>query len=169
MVYILVSRKSHIGLLIIFNVFVIQNEELGDISSNRSMPLTFMLGSGKINMRGNIGLNLFDLSVIEIDQLEQVKKILIQINVVLKTKRLRQFLCSGLQSRDERQRHSQRRGGHLPVHGYGGDAVLFVIKNRHRDASDAQHKFFIVYADIAHIDAFQLRIQLIYVGERVWG
>lgn len=46
---------------IIFNVFVIQNEELGDISSNRSMPLTFMLGSGKINMRGNIGLNLFDL------------------------------------------------------------------------------------------------------------
>lgn len=70
---------------IIFNVFVIQNEELGDISSNRSMPLTFMLGSGKINMRGNIGLNLFDLSVIEIDQLEQVKKILIQINVVLNT------------------------------------------------------------------------------------
>lgn len=70
---------------IIFNVFVIQNEELGDISSNRSMPLTFMLGSGKINMRGNIGLNLFDLSVIEIDQLEQVKKILTQINVVLNT------------------------------------------------------------------------------------
>ena len=44
-----------------------------------------MLGSGKINMRGNIGLNLFDLSVIEIDQLEQVKKILTQINVVLNT------------------------------------------------------------------------------------
>ena len=93
----------------------------------------------------------------------------IQIDVVLKTKRLRQFLCSGLQTGDERQRHSQRRGGHLPVHGYGGDAILFVIKNRYRDAGDAQHKLFIVDADIAHIDALQLRVQLIYVGERVWG
>ena len=93
----------------------------------------------------------------------------IQIDVVLKTKRLRQFLRSGLQARDERQRHGERRGGHLPVHGDGGDAVLLVIKNRHRDASDAEHKFFIVYADIAHIDALQFDIQFINVGERVRG
>ena len=93
----------------------------------------------------------------------------IQIDVVLKTKRLRQFLRSGLQARDERQRHSKRRGCHLAVHGYGGDAILLVVKNGYGNTGDAQHKFFIVYADIAHIDALQLRVQLIYVGERVWG
>ena len=70
---------------IVFNVFVIQNDVLGDISSNRSMPLNFMLGSDKVNMRGNIGLNLFDISVIEIDKLQRVEEILTQINVVLNT------------------------------------------------------------------------------------
>ena len=44
-----------------------------------------MLGDKKINMRGNIGLNLFDVSLIEIDKLETVEKILQQINVVLNT------------------------------------------------------------------------------------
>ena len=44
-----------------------------------------MLGNKKVNMRGNIGLNLFDVSIIEINKLETVKKILEQINVVLNT------------------------------------------------------------------------------------
>lgn len=70
---------------VIFNVFVIQNDELGAITSNRSIPLSFMLGNKKVNMRGNIGLNLFDVSIIEINKLETVKKILEQINVVLNT------------------------------------------------------------------------------------
>lgn len=69
----------------IFNLFVIQNDELGAITSNRMIPLSFMLGNRKVNMRGNIGLNLFDVSVIDMDKLETVKKILEQINVVLNT------------------------------------------------------------------------------------
>ena len=69
----------------IFNVFVIQNDDLGAISSNRMIPLSFMLENKKVNMRGNIGLNLFDVSLIEIDKLETVEKILQQINVVLNT------------------------------------------------------------------------------------
>ncbi len=69
----------------IFNIFVIQNDELGAITSNRMIPLSFMLENKKVNMRGNIGLNLFGLSVIDMDKLETVKKILEQINVVLNT------------------------------------------------------------------------------------
>ena len=67
----------------IFNIFVIQNDDLGAITSNRIMPLSFMLGDKRINIRGNIGLNLFDLSIIDMDKLETLKKILEQINVVL--------------------------------------------------------------------------------------
>ena len=70
---------------IIFNMFVIQNDDLGNITSNRSIPISFMLGNEKVNMRGNIGLNLFDVSVVEMDKLERVEKILTQINVVLNT------------------------------------------------------------------------------------
>lgn len=69
----------------IFNLFVIQNDELGAITTNKMIPLSFMLGDKKVNMRGNIGLNLFDVSVIDMDKLETVKKILEQINVVLNT------------------------------------------------------------------------------------
>lgn len=69
----------------IFNLFVIQNDELGAITTNKMIPLSFMLGNKKINKRGNIGLNLFDVSVIDTDKLETVKKILEQINVVLNT------------------------------------------------------------------------------------
>lgn len=69
----------------IFNVFVIQNDDLGAITSNKNIPLSFMLGDKKINMRGNIGLNLFDVSLIEMDKLNTVQKILEQINVVLNT------------------------------------------------------------------------------------
>ena len=70
---------------VIFNVFVIQNDDLGAITSNKNIPLSFMLGDKKINMRGNIGLNLFDVSLIEMDKLNTVQKILEQINVVLNT------------------------------------------------------------------------------------
>ena len=70
---------------VIFNVFVIQNDDLGAITSNKNIPLSFMLGDKKINMRGNIGLNLFDISLIEKDKLNTVQKILEQINVVLNT------------------------------------------------------------------------------------
>ena len=70
---------------VIFNVFVIQNDDLGAITSNKNIPLSFMLGDKKINMRGNIGLNLFDVSLIEKDKLNTVQKILEQINVVLNT------------------------------------------------------------------------------------
>ena len=70
---------------IIFNVFVIQNEELGH-KQQQKYALYLYAGQWKNQHEGgNIGLNLFDLSAIEIDQLEQVKKILIQINVVLNT------------------------------------------------------------------------------------
>lgn len=69
----------------IFNLFVIQNDELGAITTNKMIPLSFMLGNKKVNMRGNIGLNLFDVSIIDTDKLETVKKILEQINVVLNT------------------------------------------------------------------------------------
>ncbi len=70
---------------VIFNVFIIQNDELGAITSNKSIPLSFMLGNKNINMRGNIGLSLFDVSFIDASKLETVKKILEQINVVLNT------------------------------------------------------------------------------------
>lgn len=69
----------------IFNIFVIQNDELGAITTNRMIPLSFMLENKKVTMRGNIGLNLFDVSVIDMDKLETVQKILEQINVVLNT------------------------------------------------------------------------------------
>ena len=69
----------------IFNIFVIQNDDLGAITSNRMIPLSFMLENKKVNMRGNIGLYLFDVSVIDINKLETVKKVLEQINVVLNT------------------------------------------------------------------------------------
>lgn len=69
----------------IFNLFVIQNDDLGAITTNRMIPLSFMLEDKKVNMRGNIGLNLFDVSLIDMDKLETVKKILEQINVVLNT------------------------------------------------------------------------------------
>lgn len=69
----------------IFNIFVIQNDELGAITSNKKIPLSFMLENKRVNMRGNIGLNLFDVSIIDMDKLETVKKILEQINVVLNT------------------------------------------------------------------------------------
>ena len=70
---------------VIFNIFVIQNDELGAISTNRMIPISFMLENRKLNMRGNIGLNLFDVSIIDMDKLETVKKILEQVNVVLNT------------------------------------------------------------------------------------
>lgn len=69
----------------IFNLFVIQNDELGAITSNRMIPISFMLENKKVNMRGSIGLNLFDVSVIDMDKFETVNKILNQINVVLNT------------------------------------------------------------------------------------
>ncbi|WP_455537630.1 AAA family ATPase [Terrisporobacter sp.] len=69
----------------LFNIFVIQNDEFGAISSNKMIPLSFMLENKNVNMRGNIGLNLFDISLIDINKLETVKKILEQINVVLNT------------------------------------------------------------------------------------
>lgn len=69
----------------IFNIFVIQNDELGAITTNRKIPLSFILENKRVNMRGNIGLNLFDVSIIDMDKLETVKKILEQINVVLNT------------------------------------------------------------------------------------
>lgn len=69
----------------IYNLFVIQSDELGAITTNRMIPLSFMLEKQKVNMRGSIGLNLFDVSVIDMDKLEIVIKILDQINVVLNT------------------------------------------------------------------------------------
>ena len=69
----------------IFNLFVIQNDDLGAITSNRMIPISFMLENKKVNKRGNIGLYLFDVSVIDINKLETVKKVLEQINVVLNT------------------------------------------------------------------------------------
>ena len=53
------------------------------------------------------------------------------------------------------------------MHGNGGDAILLIIKNRYCNTGDAEHKFFIVYADVAHIDAFQFRIPFLNIGERV--
>ena len=55
------------------------------------------------------------------------------------------------------------------MHGDGGDAVLLVIKNRHRDTGNAEHNFFIVYSVIVFIVLFLFNIQLINVGERVRG
>ncbi len=69
----------------IFNLFVIQNDELGAITSNKMIPISFMLENKKANKRGSIGLNLFEVSVIDMDKFETVNKILEQINVVLNT------------------------------------------------------------------------------------
>ena len=68
-----------------FNIFIIQNDDMGAISTNRMIPISFMLEDRNLNMRGNIDLNLFDISIIDIDKLEMVQKILEQVNVVLNT------------------------------------------------------------------------------------
>ena len=69
----------------LFNLFVIQNDDLGAININLLMPFSYMLKNERGGMRGNIPIKLFETSVIEIDSFDIVKKVLEQINVVLKT------------------------------------------------------------------------------------
>ena len=69
----------------LFNLFVIQNDDLGAININLLMPFSYMLKNERGGMRGNIPIKLFETSVIEIDSFDIVKKVLEQINVVIKT------------------------------------------------------------------------------------
>lgn len=69
----------------VFNLFVIQNDDLGAINSNIIMPFSFMIKNEKGGIRGSIPINLFDTSVIEKDRYQTLEKILEQINIVILT------------------------------------------------------------------------------------
>ena len=74
-----------IRIFALFNLFVIQNDDLGVINSNLLMPFSYMLKSNKRGSRGSIPIRLFETSVIEIESFDTVEKILQQINIVIST------------------------------------------------------------------------------------
>lgn len=66
-----------------FNLFVIKNNELGAINTNSIMPFSFRIENEKQWYSGNIGIRLFDISIIDKEQFEILERIIGQINVVV--------------------------------------------------------------------------------------
>lgn len=65
------------------NLFVIKNEYLGAINTNQIMPFSFRIESDEEVSTGEIGIKLFDVSVIDKAKFNVLNKIINQINIVV--------------------------------------------------------------------------------------